>query len=750
MTTPTPINGTTQTGLAMMSEANFFKGYSRFSDTLGRYETWEESVSRVMAMHRKKYAAVMTPELTQMIDFAEQAYKDKLVLGAQRALQFGGEQIMKHNARLYNCSFSYADRPVFFQHAMYLLLAGCGVGFSVQKHHVAKLPAVSRPGKVARVFTVPDSIEGWADAFGVLLSSYFVEQAPFPQYQGITVHFDLSEIRPKGAYISGGFKAPGPDGLRQSLEACRDLLDKALKGNDPTFLAPINVYDFVMHMADAVLSGGIRRAATLCLFSKDDQAMMTAKTGDWFTTNPQRARSNNSVLLVRNELTEDEFNAIMENAKAFGEPGFVFAESTECGFNPCVEIGLWGKITDPAGHSVSGFQFCNLTETNGGACVDLETLLRASKASAILGTLQAGYTDFPYLDAATKAITEREALLGCSITGWMSNPDVLFNEDNMRQAARLIVATNEQVAKIIGINPAARTTTVKPSGNASVLLGCASGIHGEHAPRYFRNVQMNDQEEVVQLLAKTNPAMVERSVWSRSGTDLVVSFPIEAPAHAMFKADLMGTRQLDYVRKAQQVYIAEGKVVERCVEPFLSHNVSNTITVDDWSEVAAYIYRNRADFAGISLMAMSGDRAFAQAPFTQVYTAEQITAMYGDAAIFASGLIVDALHAFNNNLWSACDTLCGYGITLEPENTQHLLMRDWVRRGRKFANNYFGGDLQKMCDALKDVSNLHKWSAITRQFTPVNFVDNLHAKRFTAVDTMGAQACAGGVCEISA
>lgn len=738
------------TGQAMMSEANFFKGYSRFNDSLGRYETWEESVSRVMNMHREKYAHVMTAQLSEMIDFAEQAYKEKLVLGAQRALQFGGEQIMKHNARLYNCSFSYADRPVFFQHAMYLLLAGCGVGFSVQKHHVAKLPAISRPGKAAQVFTVPDSIEGWADAFGVLLSSYFTEQAPFPEYQGLTVHFDLSEIRPRGAYISGGFKAPGPEGLRQSLEACRDLLDKVLKGNDPTSLAPINVYDFVMHMADAVLSGGIRRAATLCLFSKDDQDMMTAKTGDWFTTNPQRARSNNSVLLVRNELTEAEFTAIMDNAKAFGEPGFVFAESTECGFNPCVEIGLWGYHVDEAGQTVSGFQFCNLTETNGKACVDLNTLLRASKASAILGTLQAGYTHFPYLDAATKAITEREALLGCSITGWMSNPNVLFNENNMREAARLIVATNEQVAAMIGINAAARTTTVKPSGNASTLLGCASGIHGEHAPRYFRNIQMNEQEEVVQLIAQTNPAMVDRSVWSRSGTDLVVSFPIEAPEQAMFKADLMGVKQLEYVRKAQQVYIAEGKVVERCVTPFLSHNVSNTITVDDWESVASYIYQNRADFAGVSLMALSGDRAFAQAPFTQVYTAEQITAMYGDAAIFASGLIVDALHAFNNNLWLACDTLCGYGLNLEEHNTHHLLMRDWVRRGRKFADNYFNGNIQTMCDALKDVSNLHKWSAITRQFSPVNFVEHLQAKRFTAVDTLGAQACAGGVCEISA
>lgn len=733
-----------QNGLSMMSQANFFKGYSRFDGALERYETWEESVARVMQMHREKYASVMTPELSAMIDKAEQAYRDKLILGAQRALQFGGEQIHKHNARLYNCSFSYADRPVFFQHAMYLLLAGCGVGFSVQKHHVAKLPAITRPGRDAKVFSVPDSIEGWADAFGVLLSSYFVDGAPFPEYQGVTVHFDLSEIRPAGAYISGGFKAPGPEGLRLSLERCRGLLERQLKSEDPTFLSPINVYDFVMHMADAVLSGGIRRAATLCLFSKDDPEMMNAKTGDWFVTNPQRARSNNSVLLVRSELTHSEFLGFVDTAKQFGEPGFVLADSTECGFNPCVEIGMWAKTL--AG--VSGFQFCNLTETNGGACVDLETLLRASEASAILGTLQAGYTHFPYLDQATKEITEREALLGCSITGWMSNPQVLFNEDHMRLAAQMVVRTNEMVAKMIGINPAARTTTVKPSGNASVLLGCASGIHGEHAPRYFRNIQMHEQEEIAQLFMKTNPAMVARSVWSASGKDVVISFPIEAPSHALFKSELMGVKQLAYVRKAQQAYIASGKVEDRCVQPFLSHNVSNTISVDDWDMVGNYIYEHREDFAGVSLMAKGGDRAYAQAPFTEVFTAEQITAMYGDAAIFASGLIVDGLHAFNNNLWRACDTLFGFGEDLSGTSTEHLLMRDWVRRGHKFAKTYFGGDLDKMCNALKDVSNLHKWSAIQRQFTPIDFINELHAKKFTDVNTMGAQACAGGVCEL--
>lgn len=342
---------------AMLSDSKFYMGYSRWDDDLGRYENWEESVERVMNMHRQKYAAVMTPELESYISFAEEAYKKKAVLGSQRALQFGGDQIFQHEARLYNCSASYVDRTRFFQEAMYLLLCGCGVGFSVQHHHVAKLPHVSAPSlSDPKVFTVPDSIEGWADAFGVLLSSYFVDGGTFPEYAGKIVHFDVSKIRPRGAYISGGFKAPGPDGLVRSLEKCRQLLDRIVNERGVTRLKPIDCYDYVMHMADAVLSGGIRRAATICLFSKDDQEMMKAKTGNWFVDNPQRGRSNNSALLIRDELTREEWAEIMTSVKDFGEPGFIFANDTENLFNPCVEIGLRGYTEDGR----SGFQFCNL------------------------------------------------------------------------------------------------------------------------------------------------------------------------------------------------------------------------------------------------------------------------------------------------------------------------------------------------------------------------------------------------------
>tara|TARA_Y100001973_G_scaffold43539_1_gene64818 strand:+ start:3951 stop:6128 length:2178 start_codon:yes stop_codon:yes gene_type:complete len=722
-------------------------GYSRWKDQEFRYETWDESVERVMNMHREKYKSVMTPELEEQIAFAEQAYKDKRVLGAQRSLQFGGEQIFKHEARMYNCSVSHCDRARFFQEAMYMLLCGCGVGFSVQKQHIAKLPKVSkRYPKKSKVFTVPDTIEGWADAFGVLLASYFVGGGEFPEYEHTQVHFDLSKIRPKGAMISGGFKAPGPDGLRASLVKCEELLEALVAGSEENVtMTPIVAYDFVMHMSDAVLSGGVRRSATICMFSKDDEEMLNAKTGDWFITNPQRGRSNNSVMLLRDEVTREEWAHIMKSVKQVGEPGFIFTDNLDFCYNPCVEIGMMpiNIVTNE-----SGFQVCNLTEINGGKCMTKEDFEIACKAGAILGTLQAGYTNFTYLSEASKDIIEREALIGVSITGWMNNPDILFDKQNMLDGAALVRKTNEYIAKLIGINPAARTTCVKPSGNASVLLGTGSGIHGEHAPMYFRNVQMNDQDDVLALLQAKNPNMVETSVWGASGTDKVVSFPVVSKPGSMYKADLMGVKQLEYVKLAQQYWVEAGTNVALCVDPNLRHNVSNTISVDDWDEVEQYIFDNRKWFAGISLLSAMGDKAYPQAPFTEVFTGEQIMQRYGEASMFASGLIVEGLHAFNNNLWNACDTVNGWGMKLDPESSDHLLARDWVRRAKKYAENYFKGDLLEMTNCLKDCYNLHKWKTIERTITDTDFATELTEKKFTDVDSLAGAACSGGVCEI--
>lgn len=729
----------------MLSDSKFYMGYSRWVESEERYETWGESVHRVMQMHRHKYSEVMSDRLSSLIQEAEDAYAQKKVLGAQRALQFGGEQLLSKNARMYNCSVSHCDRPAFFNEAMYLLLCGCGVGFSVQRHHINQLPTIhKRSKKKVKVYTVPDSIEGWADSFAVLLSSYFTERGVFPEYKGVQIHFDFSKIRPKGAFISGGFKAPGPDGLRNALVKCEELLEKMLGDHDEVSLDSITAYDFVMHMSDAVLSGGVRRSATICLFDKDDNAMLTAKTGNWFVDNPQRGRSNNSAMLKRDELTREEWASIMKSVKDYGEPGFIFTDNLEFAYNPCVEIGMLPKTSDGR----SGFQFCNLTETNGGKIKSKEDLISAVRAAAILGTLQAGYTDFGYLSKETKEITEKEALIGVSITGWMNSPDILFNEENMREAAETVKEVNKEVAELIGINQAARTTCAKPSGNASVILGTASGIHGEHSPRYFRNVQMNKQDEVTKILQETNPKMTEESVWSPNGSDLVVSFPIESDPDSIFKSQLMGIEQLEYVKKAQQVWVEYGTNVELCVDRNLRHNISNTITVDDWVRVEEYLYENREWFAGVSLLSSFGDKAYAQAPFTEVFTAEQLLEKHGVASMFASGLIVDGLHAFNGNLWQACDTALGTGLRLSKDHSEDLLKRDWVRRAVKFSENYFNGDLVAMTFCLKDCYNLHKWESIMSNLKTVDFASELSQQKYTDVDSLAGAACAGGVCEI--
>ncbi len=736
-----PLKYVPDLGKQMLAESKFFSGYSRWHDTRGAYETWNEAVERVMRLHRVKYAGKLGAELLALMDAAQRAYEEKLVLGAQRALQFGGAQLLKHEAKIYNCSFSYADRPRFFQEAMYLLLCGCGVGFSAQHRHVDQLPRIrARARDNVRIFQIPDSIEGWADAFGVLLSSFFESGGTFPQYAGGHVHFDYSLIRPAGALISGGFKAPGPEGLRRSLTRCEAVLERELAMGG-TRLRPIVVYDFVMHMADAVLSGGVRRSATICLFDKTDQEMLTAKTGNWYLENPQRARSNNSVLIERNQLTRAEWHDIMKSVRDFGEPGFIFTDDLAFGFNPCVEIGMLPVTEDGR----SGFQFCNLTEINGARCTGREQFLRACEAAATLGTLQAGYTHFNYLDGASREITEREALIGVSITGWMNNPDVLFDTALLEAGARRVREVNARVAALIGIKPAARTTCVKPSGNASVLLGTASGIHGEHAPRYFRNVQMNDSDEVARLLLAENPKMCGRSVWSE--TDMVVSFPVISKPGSLYKRDLLGAKQLEYVKRARESWIEHGTNIERCRDPRLRHNVSNTITVDDWDTLEQYIFENRNWFAGISLLAAQGDRAYAQAPFTEVHTAEEIVAEYGQAAMFASGLIVDGLHAFENNLWLACDTALGRGLTL-TEQAEDLLKRDWVRRFHKFAGNYFRDDPLRTSHCLKDCHNLHKWESIQTAMKPVEFTRVLSQPRYVTVDTLASEACAGGSCEI--
>lgn len=726
---------------SVMSQSKFYEAYSRWNDAEDRYETWDESVSRVMNMHREYYKDKMSDELSLLIDEAEAAYKLQYALGAQRALQFGGEQLLKHQMRMYNCTSSYADRASFFGELFYILLCGAGAGFSVQKHHVEKMPDIAERKKQAKGYVVEDSIEGWADALSVLMSSYFVGGGSHPEFEGRKIYFDLTNIRPQGAEISGGFKAPGPEPLRKSLDKIEHLL-QGLILSGKSRLRPIDVYDISMHSADAVLAGGVRRSATIALFSPDDEDMMNAKTGNWFVDNPQRGRSNNSAVIERSSVTKDEFNKLMQPIKEFGEPGFYFVDSKEHTTNPCVEIGMYPQIDGK-----SGWQGCNLTEINGGKCTSKEEFFKACRAASIMGTLQAGYTEFKYISDTSKKIFEREALLGVSVTGWMNNPEVLLNAETQTEGAEIVKRVNKEVAALIGINAAARTTCVKPSGNASVLLQTSSGIHAEHAPRYLRHVQMNKESEVAQLLAETNPYMVEESVWSSSRTDYCIGFPVISPKGSLYKEDLFGTDLLQKVKLVQQNWVEAGTNPELCADKLIRHNVSNTVTVPahKWSEVEDYVYDNRDYFAGISFLSGSGDKDFNQAPMTEVSTEKEIVDKYGRGAMFAAGLIVDTRKGFND-LWEATSI-----AQMDEQYRGELsdLRAEWVRRFKKFADNYFGGDMKDAEYCLKDVFLLHKWTKIQQNLKPIDFNSQLETKKFTDIDTMGAVACHGGACEIS-
>ena len=458
-----------------LSDYTFYSRYARYNKDKKRRETWEEAVGRVFDMHRKKYAKQIaeSPELGELISWAEGMQKKKRVLAAQRSLQFAGDPIFKHELKIYNCLFTHIDRERVFQEIMYALLCGCGVGMSVQTQHIRKLGKLIRKEADAptKTYVVEDSIEGWSDAVGALMDSYFRKpKTPFSEFHGCNVEFDFSLIRPEGTLIAGQFKAPGSAGLKATLEKIEVVIkarlesEGFLKDEFKGKLRPIDAYDIIMHISDAVLSGGVRRSATLCLFTHTDLDMMTAKTGDWRTANPQRARSNNSAALLKGFVSRKEFAALMASTKQFGEPGFIWMDDLDIGFNPCAEIGMYPKTRD----GVSGFQGCNLTEINGKWCDTKENFLKACEASAIIGTLQAGYTDFKYLTEASQTIFKEEALLGCSITGMMDNPELIFNDEVQRDAAKKILDTNEIVAKLIGINPCARATCVKPAGCLSI------------------------------------------------------------------------------------------------------------------------------------------------------------------------------------------------------------------------------------------------------------------------------------------
>jgi ribonucleoside-diphosphate reductase alpha chain len=468
--------------------------------------------------------------------------------------------------------------------------------------------------------------------------------------------------------------------------------------------------------------------------------MAKAKTGSWFIDNPQRGRSNNSALLLRNKTSKKQFNELMQSVKEFGEPGFVWSDSTELIVNPCVEIGMW-PVDETTGES--GWQACNLSTINCAKVKTVEDFYAACESAAIIGTLQAGFAEFPYLGKASENIISREALLGVSMTGIMEQHEICLDPKVQKKGAEIVKKTNERIAKLIGINKAARTTCVKPEGTSSCILGTSSGIHPHHAKRYIRRVQANKMEPIYQYFKTINPRACEESVWSNNDSDDVVAFCVEVPDGSKIKNQLGAIDLLEYVKSTQQSWVMNGTNPEQCTQKWLTHNVSNTINVkpEEWDAVTDFIYNNRQYFCGVSLLPIAGDKDYAQAPFTTVYLPSEQIQHYGDAAVFVSGLIEVGLSLYEDNLWAACDSLLGVGQKIKGSEK-----KEYRDRCQRFADRYMNGDLKLLTYCMKDVYNWKEWLDMNREYKEVDYTNVIEEQN--NVNPVQEVACAGGSCEI--
>ena len=566
----------------ILSDITVYMKYSRYLPEFERRETWDELVTRNMEMHIKKY-----PALESEIREKYQAVYDKKVLPSMRSLQFGGKPIEISPNRIYNCAYLPIDDWRSFGEVMFLLLGGTGVGFSVQKHHIEELPEINKPNpNRKRRFLVADSIEGWADSIKVLMKSYF--------FGGSTIDFDFRDIRPKGAkLITSGGKAPGPQPLKECLIKIDGILSQK-ENNDR--LNTIEVHDIICHIADAVLAGGIRRAALISLFSADDEDMISCKAGSWWELNPQRGRANNSAVLVRNKVTKEFFLDIWKKIEASGsgEPGIYFTNDKDWGTNPCCEIALRPN------------QFCNLTEVNVSDVESQEDLNARVTAAAFIGTLQAGYTDFHYLRPVWQRTTEKDALVGIGLTGIGSGQAQKFS---LKEAAECAKEENARTAAMLGINKAARVTTIKPAGTSSLTLGCSSGIHAWHNDYYIRRIRVGKNEAIYQYLAIYHPTLVEDEYFRPHDT-AVISIPQKSPKGSILRHE-SAYDLLERVKWFYNNWIKTGHITG-----MNTHNISATVSIksEEWEGVGEWMWENRTCYNGLSVLPYDGG-TYIQAPF---------------------------------------------------------------------------------------------------------------------------------------
>jgi len=564
----------------ILSDVTVHMKYAKFIPELNRRENWDEIVTRNANMHIKRF-----PKLKDEIKSAYQLVHDRKILPSMRSMQFGGKPVMINNARLYNCCYLPMDSYESFSEVMFLLLSGTGVGYSVQNHHIEKLPEIRKPTKTRR-YLVGDSIEGWADAVKVLMKAYFAGRS-LPL-------FDFSDVRPKGArLITSGGKAPGPEPLHDCLHNLRKVLDRKEDGDK---LTSFEVHEINCYIADAVLSGGIRRSAMISLFDLDDEEMLTCKFGNWWETKAHLARSNNSAVIVRHKIDKETFMDLWKKIEASksGEPGFFFTNDKDWGMNPCAEISL------------RPYQFCNLVTINASDVVDQEDYNARAKAAAFIATLQASYTDFHYLRDIWKKTTEREALIGVSMTG-IASGKVL--DLSMKEAANVVKEENKRVADLIGIKPAARTTTVKPEGTSSLVLGSSSGIHAWHNSHYIRRVRVGKNEAIYNYLLQNHPEIVEDEFFKPT-QQAVIEIPQKAPEGAITRQE----SAMQLLSRVQTVWSDWVRAGHRKGEN--KNNVSTTVSIkdDEWDKVGEWMWVNRNMYTALSVLPFDG-HTYTQSPF---------------------------------------------------------------------------------------------------------------------------------------
>ena len=571
----------------ILSDITIYMKYSKYLPKENRRETWKELVTRNKNMHIKKY-----PDLKNEIEEVYKSVYSKKVLPSMRSLQFGGKPIEISPNRVYNCAYLPIDHVESFSEIMFLLLGGTGVGYSVQRHHVSKLPPITKPyTKRTRRFLIGDSIEGWADAIKVLIKSYLGDK------RSSRIEFDYSDIRPKGALlVTSGGKAPGPQPLKECIVKITGVLDSKEEADT---LSTLEVHDIVCHIADAVLAGGIRRAALISLFSADDDEMISSKSGNWWETNPQRGRANNSAVLMRHKVTKSFFMDLWKRVElsGAGEPGIYFNNDKDWGTNPCCEIAL------------RPYQFCNLCEVNASDIESQEDLNERVKAAAFIGTLQAGYTDFHYLREVWQQTTEKDALIGVSMTGIGSGTVLGYD---MSEAAKVVKKENSRVAKLIGINSAARCTTVKPAGTTSLALGTSSGIHAWHNDYYVRRIRVGKNESIYKYLVENHPLLIEDEYFRPHDT-AVISIPQKAPEGSILRTE-SPFQLLERIKKVATEWVATGHR-----KGSNTHNVSATVSLkaEEWEDAGEWMWNNRKYYNGLSVLPFDGG-TYTQAPFEDI------------------------------------------------------------------------------------------------------------------------------------